>query len=625
MDNNNRDFNAVAKVLLGLSMFAVTMAIITSFQKISLNSYIGRSNGALITEIIIDFLILAAAVLTFMKKRYGLIALSVLFVVRMFVTIPSGGDIAYSYQLGGKMAFFLRDFGFFAIAMCFKKDGVSGWRSMLFPTQSPCSAQPMVENGTQDVDNDSEIEFREIANTEGHQIVQDKEPLVNSKKEEELCINHCSTHISNIEQEKNITDSLDISDDASANLNAQRNTKQKHEVWNRFRYYFSRINKEKILRIGGPVIAGIAIVALVIAVLAGDYPKNINRFVDKFKYCFSLPNNRLAEEYFSKYQKASEGGLEELRKEYLTTAWDANPNDEEVLDSLSIAFFSLGHDSKTDNKYYDLAEEVCLKMLKKDPANKVALDRIARVYYNTEKLDKAYKIGEQLLIEDPQNGLGIDLMCRKSYYSQDWNNLLKWGKKGYELGKEQTSFWTELTYFYSKGLFETGNRFDAMKYYSEAEQEDDTSWLHKKFVKIGGIPCSISSVQIKNTTYDGKIIHKAGASIYDDNTRYLTPVIKLKAYRTGRFNFDVKIYANGVLSTSSSGKKGYTYSDDLYLWASDTEYTTELMGWGSDSPGHWKSGGYRIEIWWEGEKLYTYTFNIYSGFWHNLGYGNRLD
>ena len=39
--------------------------------------------------------------------------------------------MAFSYFLGTQFAYFIRDFGLFFIAMFFKKDGISGWASML--------------------------------------------------------------------------------------------------------------------------------------------------------------------------------------------------------------------------------------------------------------------------------------------------------------------------------------------------------------------------------------------------------------------------------------------------------------------------------------------------------------
>lgn len=127
MDNTKRDFNSAAHFFLGLSMFATVMTIINSFLKIDL---FGSSNS-LIIEIVIDFLILVAAVFTFMKKRYGLVALLALFIIRLFATIPSSTNISTASYLGAHTATLIRDIGLFVVAMFFKKNGISGWDSML--------------------------------------------------------------------------------------------------------------------------------------------------------------------------------------------------------------------------------------------------------------------------------------------------------------------------------------------------------------------------------------------------------------------------------------------------------------------------------------------------------------
>ena len=631
MNNTQRDFNTVSKVILGLSIFPVIMAITNSFISISNNKYFDVNNSSLVIEIICDCLILAAVVLTFMKKKYGLIALTVLFIVRMFATIPTGGNISYSYQLGGNMVLLLRDFGLFAIAMCFKskRTHMSGWKSMLASAKSMSNELPKNDEVEKEGTNSNELEKEE---KEWLPLLQRCEDLECIQPGEDNGNSQSGINNNDLEPEKQFEDQADISEEKVPISNVHEDSKQKHKVPNSVRQLFSGVDKKKITKTIILSVVGIGILAFAIVVLSKDYPKNINGFGDKIKYVVSLPNNRLSREYFVKYQKARELGLENLCKEYLTTSWDANPNDEVILDSLSSACFSLGRDSKDDEEYYDMAAAICRKMIKRNPTNKVAKERLALIYYNLTSshftdyyIKLAYKIVEELLMEDPQNGVGIVLMCRKYYSSEDWDDLLMWGKKGYELGKEKTSFWTEMTYYYSKGLYETGHRFNAMKYYSEAEESDASSRLHEDFIKIGGIPCSISSVKIQNATYDGKVIHKAGATIYDDNTRFLRPVIKLKANRTGRFYFDVKLYRNGKLTTGKNSPDGYSYRHDLFLWESDKEITTKLGGWGTDSPGRWESGGYRIEIWWEGERLYTYSFNIYSGFWHRNGYGNRFD
>ncbi|MBR5147997.1 MAG: hypothetical protein IKV15_02225 [Bacteroidaceae bacterium] len=124
-----RDFNLVAKILLGISMVTTGMGIFNCLLKFGYAEYITINTTSLIIKIVLDVLILIAGFATFFKNKWGLIALSAFFVIRMFATIPLDSNM-YSYQLGGNMVHLFRDFGLFAIAMCFKKDGISGWKSI---------------------------------------------------------------------------------------------------------------------------------------------------------------------------------------------------------------------------------------------------------------------------------------------------------------------------------------------------------------------------------------------------------------------------------------------------------------------------------------------------------------
>lgn len=129
--STNRDFNIVAKIILGLSMYMVIREITSCFSAITTYRLFGVENyESVIILTIINILILIAGGLTFLKKRYGLIALTILFLIRI-ININWSSDISIGNQFAGTLAHFIRDFGIFAIAMCFRKDGISGWRSML--------------------------------------------------------------------------------------------------------------------------------------------------------------------------------------------------------------------------------------------------------------------------------------------------------------------------------------------------------------------------------------------------------------------------------------------------------------------------------------------------------------
>ena len=130
MKENPRDFNGAAKLFLVLAAFRLLMACIKNLQLIRINSMIGYSTEIYSAQLVFSVLAIAGIVFTMMRKRWGLVTLLVVAVLEVFAMIPSG-SLSYSYLLGGQVAEFLVNYGIFLIAMCFKKDGLSGWVSML--------------------------------------------------------------------------------------------------------------------------------------------------------------------------------------------------------------------------------------------------------------------------------------------------------------------------------------------------------------------------------------------------------------------------------------------------------------------------------------------------------------
>ena len=130
MKENPRDFNGAAKLFLVLAAFRMLMACIKNFQLISINSMIGYLSEMYAAQIVFSLLSIAAIVFTMMRKRWGLIALLVIALIEIFGTIPAG-SLSYSYLLGQNVAEFVFNYGLFLIAMCFRKDGLSGWVAML--------------------------------------------------------------------------------------------------------------------------------------------------------------------------------------------------------------------------------------------------------------------------------------------------------------------------------------------------------------------------------------------------------------------------------------------------------------------------------------------------------------
>ena len=132
----------------------------------------------------------------------------------------------------------------------------------------------------------------------------------------------------------------------------------------------------------------------------------------------------------------------------------------------------------------------------------------------------------------------------------------------------------------------------------ECENVEKSSSYSSSSSSVSEIPFIITKMEVANSDKNGKIIQDYGTTIWDFKTNYLQPRLTIKPYRkSGSYTVYVKFYnKDGVLTTSSSSPKGYSYSATITLNGSSSQ-TVELSGWGSDTAGHWPMGDYRFEIW----------------------------
>ena len=123
-------------------------------------------------------------------------------------------------------------------------------------------------------------------------------------------------------------------------------------------------------------------------------------------------------------------------------------------------------------------------------------------------------------------------------------------------------------------------------------------------------PIIINDISIANTQKGGGTINDYGYTIYSSNARFLTPRIKYRGLCSGTKTLKVKWYLpNGSVLTGTTSSGGYSQSHSVYI--SSGENTLILEGWGWETPGNYKSGSYRIEIWYENTCLKSKTFTIY--------------
>lgn len=130
--------------------------------------------------------------------------------------------------------------------------------------------------------------------------------------------------------------------------------------------------------------------------------------------------------------------------------------------------------------------------------------------------------------------------------------------------------------------------------------------------KIGSAyPLIITDILIANTYQGGDIETDYGSIIYSSNTMYLKPKLKYYGINSGYKTLKVKwIKPNGLMSSGASSPSGFTQSDSHYI-SSGSDNSLSLSGWGNSDKGHWESGTYKIEIWYENVCLKAKTFTIY--------------
>lgn len=143
------------------------------------------------------------------------------------------------------------------------------------------------------------------------------------------------------------------------------------------------------------------------------------------------------------------------------------------------------------------------------------------------------------------------------------------------------------------------------------ERDEAQQRLNDLKDKVGSsMPIIITDIQIANTNNGGDIETDYGNIIYSSNTMYLKPKISYTGIKTGEnIDLNIKFYTPSGLSIGSSSPYGYSYSNSMYVYSG--ENTETLSGWGGSSRGHWSSGTYRFEIWYNDICLKAKSFSIY--------------
>lgn len=148
------------------------------------------------------------------------------------------------------------------------------------------------------------------------------------------------------------------------------------------------------------------------------------------------------------------------------------------------------------------------------------------------------------------------------------------------------------------------------------EQYKELSERHEKLNNVAqklnnGSPISITEIGIENIYENGTIKTNRHNKIHSSETMFLRPVIDYYGFHNLTRKIFVRfIDSNGKVIRGDSSPSKYSYSNEIAI-QKGMIYNERLVGWGNKQKGNWKSGIYKVEIWYEGKLLKTKEFTIY--------------
>lgn len=133
MKNNlcscKEDFNLAAKIFLVYFIIKQISGIIGAVSNFRVNEYLGGITGCYIATIIVNSALIISALFAFKPRKYALISIIVFLLIKTLAIFPYGNGHASGMAFGRNVGYLIVDFAPFAIALCFKKNGISGWRA----------------------------------------------------------------------------------------------------------------------------------------------------------------------------------------------------------------------------------------------------------------------------------------------------------------------------------------------------------------------------------------------------------------------------------------------------------------------------------------------------------------
>lgn len=137
----------------------------------------------------------------------------------------------------------------------------------------------------------------------------------------------------------------------------------------------------------------------------------------------------------------------------------------------------------------------------------------------------------------------------------------------------------------------------------EAKAVSDATCSQKGYMKI-------KQVSFANVDKAGNILTDDDGTLFKDEVRFIRPIIHYNGLYTENKSVELGIkiiMPDGTLSTSSN--PDYSWTENKIISPGNSN-TLSLVGWGTEGGGYYSEGTYTFEIWYNGNKLYSTTFDI---------------
>lgn len=668
MNPEKRDFNLAARIFLYLSLVANLILVISCFVKIRLHSSLEISITQPVVNMLFTIAILITGMFIFRVSKIALTLFISLFIARLLVVSSLGGGYGFAFNLGGNMWLIIRDLVPFMIALCFRKDGISGWKAFFSKSQDEI---------TENKPNDTTVSAPINENTQASEVVE------NVTQNEVIIENTSKIEANNETTTQEIvskTDNTKIEDDILSDNKPKKKT-----------------NKKIIIPL---IIIGFIIISMISYINFKTYPDYIsefgNHFSDKWKYTFNQPNDSLAIRVYRKAMDNRYQGTFLMYSAYMESYTDYDNNSmiydntydtfptiyaltdtihskneilegdrygiyfskadwnkkwkiirgnklyeqfykiEKELETISIIKLSeiqLKEELKEETRLFDIITDIpisdvtILEKLAYHFKRKDNYTKLSDLYKTSLKAmednsevnallaSTLYKVGDKesaviyanrALELNEKELLALEVMCLHHADKREWKEAKQLSRKAIDYGAESSTPY----YVYACASYETNDKSEAQNFYNRAANLDYLSPLREKYEYCAGAPFIVLDIEIGFSDSKGNIITKHGQTLYSSKSKYIDPIATIKALRPFSCTVDCKLYANGKLSEGQFSENGYTYTSEISRYKTITN-EEEIGGWGNNTAGNWKAGNYRFEIWYKGEKMYTKNFKIY--------------